>query len=121
MVRSIYVQSQFVAYHRWVAAPESEGFLQAWHRHIFKVRVDLVVNTDDRDLEFFHVQKSLNKVLRKWEGLALEKSCEMFCDDILTALQPEYPTLFRVEVSEDGENGAVITLDLPHSGPVATS
>ncbi len=120
MIRSIYVQSQFVALHRWSAAPPDEAFLQAWHRHIFKVRIDLVVTTDDRDLEFFHVQRSLNMVLHQWQGQEVEKSCEMFCDAIFAALQPEYPSLFRVEVSEDGENGAIITLDLPHSGPVAT-
>lgn len=121
MIRSIYVQSQFIAYHCWVNAPESEGFLQAWHRHIFKVRIDLVVTTDDRDLEFFHVQKSLNWVLQQWQEQKVNKSCEMFCDNILAALQSEYPSLFRVEVSEDGENGAVITQNYPTSGPVATS
>ena len=109
-MRSIYVQSQFVALHKWGQAPEKVSFLQDWHRHVFKVRVDLAVSHDNRDLEFFHVLEDLNQVLDQWRERKVSKSCEMFCDSISEALKSKYLTLFRVEVSEDGENGAVLSL-----------
>ena len=107
--RSIYVQSQFIAQHRWLGAPKAVDFLCSWHRHVFKVRIDLWVMHDDRDLEFFLVQQNLQLVLHWWSNVKVEKSCEMFCQEIYEALSPKYPSLFRVEVSEDGENGAVMT------------
>lgn len=107
---SIYVQSQFIALHRWIEAPEEVSFLRDWHRHVFHVRIDLRVLHNDRELEFFLVQKDLRNVLWQWEALRVEKSCEMFCEEIAKALQKKYPTLFRVEVSEDGENGAVLSV-----------
>lgn len=114
---SIYVQSQFIAFHRWEQAPQEVGFLASWHRHIFKVRVDLQVLHNDRGLEFFLVQKDLNASLDLWREKKVYKSCEMFCEDIFEALSPKYPSLFRVEVSEDGENGAVILRNFPSAGP----
>jgi hypothetical protein len=119
IIRSIYIQSQFSALHRWAQAPMAVGFLTHWHRHIFKVRIDLWVTGNDRDLEFFMVQEELNTVLKQWEGCEVEKSCEMFCESILYALENDYPTLFRVEVSEDGENGAVLTRNALSTGPAA--
>ncbi len=108
MGRSIYVTGQFIAYHRWVGATENVAFLASWHRHVFKVRIDLSVTHDNRDLEFFTVQRVLAAVLQQWSERQVDMSCEMFCDAIASHLSPSFTSLSRVEVSEDGENGAIL-------------
>jgi 6-pyruvoyl-tetrahydropterin synthase len=107
---SITVRSQFVALHRWAAAPEPVAFLRNWHRHLFLVAVELEVKHEDRELEFFLVKGALEEFLRReFEGKYLEKSCEGFAEEILHYLETLYPgRVLAVSVEEDGENGATI-------------
>lgn len=105
----IMVNHSFIAQHRWAACPFPEqAFLKNWHRHVFGVKVQLVMQHNDRDLEFFRVQNTLREVCKPWEHKQVEKSCEMFGVDILkTLLEMGYPVL-GVRVDEDGENEAQI-------------
>lgn len=107
---SIWVRAEFTALHCWPDAPKKVAFLRAWHRHIFRVKMLLDVKHNNRDLEFFIVQEDLKKVLKKWEGKKVMKSCEMFAEDVIKQLRPKYPSLRSVEVSEDGENGSITTV-----------
>lgn len=109
--KSIYVQSQFISYHKWAKAPKIVAFLRNWHRHVFKVRIDLGVEHNERELEFFMVLADLDAVLKPWQHTQVSWSCEKFCEKIAVHLRPKYPTLFMVGVSEDGENGAVLHLN----------
>lgn len=85
------------------------SFLGTPHRHIFHFRVWIDVVHNDRDIEFIQFKRWLQK-LYATGTLALDyKSCEMICDDLYTQIAQRYPDrAVWIEVSEDGENGALI-------------
>lgn len=111
MGMSIFVTTSFVAQHRWPAAPMEVAFLRDSHRHVFKVRAELEVEHDDRDLEFIMVKRALDSYLAPNSEQDLgTTSCEQIARDIADFLEGRYSLSSRVvlvEVSEDGENGAV--------------
>ena len=113
MVRKkyIYVTEQFEAYHRWKDAPDEVKFLRSMHRHIFKVKVTIEVWHEDREIEFIMFKWKLRNFLREnYEMKEDIGSCEMIAENILNWLEKEYPGRYiQVEVSEDGENGAIVT------------
>lgn len=101
MNRHIIITVLQVGYHKWDAAPDDVAFLRNEHRHVFHLKVSFPVTHNDRDLEFFQVQRDL----RKWAKSPMNmngKSCEMLAEDILKA----FPHAAWAEVWEDGENGA---------------
>ena len=85
------------------------SFLGSPHRHIFHFRVWIDVVHNDRDIEFIQFKRWLEKL---YAGGTLEldyKSCEMICDDLYLQIAAKYPDRsVWIEVSEDGENGALI-------------
>lgn len=108
---SIVVRSQFVAFHRWKDAPDVVAFLRDYHRHVFKVEVHLAVTHADRQLEFFIVQRDLNDILlHNFEGTRFEASCECVARSIMEKMEAykAYTSIFKVVVSEDGENDGVV-------------
>lgn len=112
----IYVTDQFEGFHRWPEAPDQVAFLRDTHRHLFKVRLELVVEGDDRALEFFMVKEKLSTtvaVLRLGteRQMHARMSCEQMAKTILHHMETEYPRrAMRCDVSEDGENGACVAL-----------
>lgn len=101
----IWVTASFVAFHRWVKAPEQVAFLRDYHRHVFNVKVHVPVTHDDRDVEFFMFKKELEAFLTlHFAGGRHDMSCEMFADRILD----EFPGAQSAQVDEDGENGALV-------------
>ena len=85
------------------------SFLGYIHRHIFKFRVWIEVFHDDRDIEFIQFIRWMNEL---YEGeLNVDfQSCEMISDDLYLKIQERYPNRnVWIEVSEDGENGALTT------------
>ncbi len=93
--------------HRWESAPDQVDFLRANHRHLFHVKCHLEVKDLDRDLEFFTVKTHIRQRARMYLGhfSPSEESCESMAQNLAIDLKSSYPTLFRVEVWEDGENG----------------
>jgi hypothetical protein len=85
------------------------SFLSAPHRHIFHFRVWIDVVHNDRDIEFIQFKRWLEKLYRE-ETIQLDyKSCEMMSDDLYLQIAARYPgRSVWIEVSEDGENGALI-------------
>ena len=85
------------------------SFLGSPHRHIFHFRVWIDVVHNDRDIEFIQFKRWLQK-LYELGTLQLDyKSCEMMADDLYTQIASRYPDrAVWIEVSEDGENGALI-------------
>ena len=85
------------------------SFLGYPHRHIFHFKVWISVTHNDRDIEFIQFKRWLEN-LYKDGTLALDyKSCEMMSDDLHAQIQAKYPGReVWIEVSEDGENGALI-------------
>ena len=107
----IIVKFQFEGFHFWKDAPMEVDFLKKPHRHIFYCEVKLPVTHDDRQLEFFMVKKALQIAVKDIYNFDLGgKSCEMICEDIITAVQSKYGLNKDITVSvfEDGENGAMV-------------
>lgn len=105
----IFITAEFEAFHQWPDAPLAVEFLKYKHRHVFKVKVHLSVKHDDRQLEFFTLKDSLSMFLQNRFGRTTStRSCEMFAKEIHEkwGLNNKYP-IISIEVSEDGENGAV--------------
>jgi hypothetical protein len=102
----IYITTQFVAYHKWDDAPDGFSFLKSWHRHLFKVKVYWKVDHNDRDKEFFLMKEKADELINTLYAdkyLNVDNSCEM----IATRLAEELGA-YQAEVSEDGENGAIV-------------
>ena len=107
-MKTIYINTNFEGLHKWDKAPEEVSFLRNLHRHLFKVRVEIEVKHNDRELEFFmfkdFIEDYLSKLNKKEVG-----SCEMIAEGILNYIKEKYPDRFiLVDVSEDGENGAKV-------------
>lgn len=123
--RSIFVQFRKEGIHRYPAAltdpklnkgaggPDSwldVSFLGHPHRHIFHFRVTVSVTHNDRDIEFIQFKRELEN---QYKESLLEidfKSCEMLAEDLIGYISGKYPGRnISVEVSEDGENGAILS------------
>jgi hypothetical protein len=86
------------------------SFLGHPHRHIFHFRVWIQVFHNDRDIEFIQVKRWLESLYNEGTLQLDYKSCEMIADDLYVQIAGRYPGRdIRIEVSEDGENGCVIT------------
>jgi len=85
------------------------SFLSAPHRHIFHFRVWIDVFHDDRDIEFIQFKRWLQKLYQDGVIQLDYKSCEMMSDDLYLEIAARYSgRSVWIEVSEDGENGALI-------------
>jgi len=111
MKTRIWVTTTFEAFHKWKKAPKEVKFLQNMHRHKFHVKVELDVHHNDRELEFFMVKDKLDDfIMLYYQGEDDVGSCEMIASTILGEIEDLYGKRgISVEVSEDGENGAVVT------------
>ena len=88
------------------------SFLGYAHRHIFHFRVEISVTHNDRDIEFIQFKRWLEN-LYKDDVIQLDyKSCEMMSDDLFDQIVAKYPGRdIKIEISEDGENGALVEYD----------
>lgn len=110
MMTEIYITTRQPGFHSWPEAPESVAFLRAIHRHLFHFKLGVVVTQPDRQVEFFLAQAEFQNALQdtyEWAGLGYvfgNQSCEMIAQELIQKL----PFAAYLEVSEDGENGAVV-------------
>jgi hypothetical protein len=99
--------------HCYPAASQLPGveFLQHPHRHIFHFRVDIEVFHDDRDIEFILFKRELQSLFDDEGPMQIDyKSCEMLANDVIKYITSKYPQRnVTVSVSEDNENGAVVS------------
>ena len=121
--RWIWVTFQKEGIHCYPAAADSPelatgdwddvSFLGVPHRHIFHFRVAIKVTHNDRDIEFIQFKRWLER-LYSLEVLSLDyKSCEMMSDDLFDNISEKYPGRnIKIEISEDGENGALIEYNI---------
>lgn len=88
------------------------SFLGYPHRHMFHFRVAVKVTHNDRDIEFIQFKRWLEN-LYKDDVIQLDyKSCEMMSDDLFDQIVAKYPGRdIKIEISEDGENGAMVEYD----------
>ena len=121
--KKIWVTFQKEGMHRYPAAATDPAlatgdeydvsFLANPHRHIFHFRVWADVVHNDRDIEFIQFKRWLENLYRD-NTLQLDyKSCEMMADDLYIQIASRYPNrAVWIEVSEDGENGALIRYEI---------
>lgn len=117
MTKIVYARTKFEGLHYWQGAPEG-SFLRHPHRHVFHVAVSVTVSHMDRAVEFFvlknHVDEVIDTWLKTWPVShppvslhVFTASCEMIAEVIFNALRNDF-AVFQVNVSEDGENGAIV-------------
>ena len=123
--RKIWVTFRKEGMHRYPAAATDPAlatgdeydvsFLASPHRHMFHFRVWIDVFHNDRDVEFIQFKRWCES-LYSGHGAVLSldyKSCEMMADDLYIQIASRYPgRVVHIEVSEDGENGALIKYEL---------
>lgn len=114
----VFVTTQFEGFHRWKDAPPQYGYLKDWHRHMFHVRLRKKVDAS-RQIEFIELKQKINAYIDtmfKGKEHRFELSCEELAEQLL-----HYFNAHMVEVSEDGENGAIVftRLSLDGKGIVA--
>ena len=118
--RQIWITWQKEGIHKYPAALTDPAladvqFLGYPHRHIFHFRVWIDVFHNDRDLEFIQFKRWCESLYNSDNSvLSLDhKSCEMMADDLYIQIATRYPgRVVHIEVSEDGENGALIRYEL---------
>jgi len=121
--RKIWVTFQKEGMHRYPAAATDPAlatgdeydvsFLASPHRHMFHFRVWIDVLHNDRDIEFIQFKRWLENLYRSGILQLDYKSCEMMADDLYIQIASRYPNrAVWIEVSEDGENGALIKYEI---------
>ncbi len=85
------------------------SFLGYPHRQIFHFRVWIGVEHSDRAIEFIQFKRWLENLYNQGTLQLDYKSCEMMAEDLYAQISAKYPGReVWIEVSEDGENGALI-------------
>lgn len=88
------------------------SFLGYLHRHIFHFQVWISVTHNDRDIEFIQFKRWLEKLYDEKTLQLNYRSCEMIAEDLHERITSRYPGReVWIEVSEDGENGAIMKWD----------
>lgn len=98
--------------HNWPDCPFDEvDYLRVPHRHVFHIKANQKVMHDDRDVEFIMLKHEIeeylkNKYYNDKKKLCVfgAKSCEMIASELCNVFK-----LTRCEVSEDNENGAIVS------------
>ena len=87
------------------------SFLGYPHRHMFHFRVSIEVFHDDREIEFIQFSRWLQRLFSENVMTLDYKSCEMIADEMFLEIRKKYGSNreVHIEVSEDGENGCVVT------------
>lgn len=120
MVKEVFCTLQIEGTHNWPSCPFDEvAYLRDPHRHVFHIKAHKPVFHDDRDVEFIMLKHKIQKFLigKYWSGYTPREefsgtavcefgsmSCEMIAQELIEVFD-----LSRCEVSEDNENGAIVT------------
>lgn len=110
------IRFEVEGFHNYPDASKNHGdlvkFLEQSHRHIFKFNCKKRVNHDNRDEEFILLRRKVKQYINQ-NFPVFESGCEcydfgsMSCEMIAKQLLKEFD-FDSVEVSEDGENYAVV-------------
>ena len=119
--RMIWVTFQKEGIHKYPAALDDPklatgdwddvSFLGYPHRHMFHFKVSIEVFHDDREIEFIQFSRWLQRLFSENVMTLDYKSCEMIADEMFLEIRNKYGSNreVHIEVSEDGENGCVVT------------
>ena len=107
MTNYIWVTTQKEMFHAYPMAPKGVEFLKNLHRHIFKFKVSIEVEHNDRDIEFILFKRFVSGIIDKMDADLKIKSCEMISQYLAKEITKEHSGRdIKIEVSEDGENGS---------------
>lgn len=116
----VYATVIFEAVHNWpgvvnIPGLEEVSYLQYPHRHRFFIRVHSKVTHSDRDVEFIWLAHRVEEFMKAKfpDGNLGSMSCEM----IGTLILDNFEAIYKVDVSEDDENGAVMERAVRVLGP----
>ena len=108
----VFCTLQVEGIHNWPECPfEEVSYLRDPHRHLFHIKAYKLVNHDDRDVEFIMLKHAIKIYLAEHYFRVDNAACvfgAMSCEMIARELIVKF-SLTRCEVSEDGENGAILT------------
>ena len=109
----VFIKTTFEALHRWKDAPKQQSYLRNVHRHIFHVRLEIDVTHVERDIEFIQLKNEVNELISeiKNDSNSVEYSCETYGALISHGIWAQYKRAVTCEVSEDDENGAIISIN----------
>lgn len=106
--REVIVTFAMEGHHRWLEAPQEVRYLANMHRHLFHIKVAVETFHKEREVEFHTLLHQAQNAYTQ----GAEQSCEEIAERLLARLREMYlDRRMRVEVWEDGENGASISLD----------
>ncbi len=118
LIKTVWVTSSFVGFHRYPDAPDHVAYLASAHRHVFNVKVTVRVAHSNRSVEFHSMKQQLDYVLlrnptfvklREPKGSDVSTlSCEMMAEELIAALTTLGYDVMMVQVDEDGECGAQV-------------
>lgn len=108
----VYCTFQQEGFHSYEEANESHSYLRDRHRHVFHFKVSVSVRHNNRDIEFIELKETLQKHFAE-PMFINDQSCEQLAERAIEFVNTVYnePDLIEVEVSEDGENGAIVTFE----------
>lgn len=114
MIKSeVYCAVDIEGIHNWENCPHKEvAYLKDPHRHLFKIKCYIDVEHNDRDVEFIIMKHQISDYFKKnyWDEFRkIHIFGSMSCEMIAAELIEEFD-LSKCEVSEDGENGAILTV-----------
>lgn len=101
----IWVTFRREAFHRWPDAPERRAYLSQAHRHMFHVKLTTEVAHSDRQIEFHDLLDMARGLFDTGDGTW---SCERMAGNLAEIMATNLDRWVSVEVSEDGECGAVV-------------
>lgn len=111
LIRKISVKFDVIGMHYWKAAPTKRAYLRDNHRHKFFVIASIDVEHNDRDIEFHDFLDFCKKDFPS--GQLGGQSCETLAEYLIERIQKKYPNRgIVVQVWEDNEVGAILTLDI---------
>lgn len=113
--RWVEVSFSFEGTHCYRGAPDEVAFLRSPHRHVFVCSLRIPVAHDERELEFLLVQRAARTFAEKtWYGNLGTMSCEAIAVVIVEWAAQRYGQkgAHTCGVFEDGENGAIVELEV---------
>jgi len=114
--REIAVTFRTPGFHRWPDAPSHRSYLATKHRHLFHVRVAVPVEHDERAVEFHDLLGAARYTFEQYQhdgGDFGAASCETLAGRLAGHMLSTFGGIAyaRVEVWEDGEAGAIVTVE----------
>lgn len=118
--RRLLIKVPLIGFHCWPEAPDHLSYLRAAHRHVFNITVAIVVDGDDRTIEFHEFADKLSMLADTAWSLrsplnAVPWSCEEIANRLYEDITKDAATfklgtsvIVSITVQEDNEHAAEV-------------